>query len=320
MPLPNQLGKFNFTSLQPDEQVFMSQLIDAVNSHSGYNGPVTLASHLDLNGNKITNVASPTAESDVLTSAAAEVAYSATALQPKLQAGGSHAMVGYRQIGSGSQREPTSSFLNDLMSTPPNANAIYPVIDNSTDSPDVLVTIPSAPFTFSDGSSILLTGRADILTPPAQYALTSISVAGDLVTAVFSYTGTAPNIAAGNIGTIIGVTPAGYNGTYTLTSVVINTGALTVTVEMQNSAASGSASGGNFQLNGVYYYAAKKRSNSVYLLGAYPGDTAESRLQACFDGYQIVAVVVITASGGQVANSGGGGSAITGTPTAGAFF
>jgi len=165
-----------------------------------------------------------------------------------------------------------------------------------------------------------LQGRVDLLSLPAEYAITSISVSDNVVTVEFSYTGAAPNIVAGNVGTITGVTPSTYNGTFEWTSVVIDTVGKTVTLQYQSSLASGSASGGDVQENGLYYYAAKKRSNEVYLFGPYSGDTLQNRLQSCFDGFQIVAVVNITASGGQVESSGGGGSAITGSPTAGGFF
>lgn len=109
----------------------MSNIIDAVNTHSGYRGPIQLADDLDLSGNQIKNVAAPTEGSDVLTSEAAEASYSAAALKPKLEAGGPNPFVTYRQINNGSQREQVSSYLNDLMSTPPSANAIIPLTTSS---------------------------------------------------------------------------------------------------------------------------------------------------------------------------------------------
>ena len=78
---------------------------------------------------------------------------------------------------------------------------------------------------------------------PYSFALTSISVSSGVVTAKFSYTGTAPPLlVAGNVVTISGVTPSSYNGSFPLTSAVIDTSAMTITVEMKNSSASGIAS------------------------------------------------------------------------------
>lgn len=308
----------NFDGIDPTFQKWLDQVADTVNTHSGYNGTVQLADHLDLGGNRIMNIGAPAAPTDAITSGIAEGKYSAKTLKPQLQSGGSQPLDTYRMLNSGSQRESVSSFLNDLPSSVPNANAIFPTLTTSGGS--VQVVIPASLFTFSDGSSILLNGRTDLLTLPMQYALTSISVASGVVTAVFSYTGTPPSIAAGNAGTISGVSPSAYNGTFTLISVVINTGAMTVTIEYQDPSAGGAATGGFFQLNPVWYYAAKKRSADIYLLGPYATDSAQNRLNVNMDGYQIVAVVVITNSGGQVSQSGGGGSPIVGSPTAGAFF
>ncbi len=319
MPLPNQLGKFQFVSLQPDEQRQIDQLTDAINSLIGYNGTVKLSNHLDLQGNRIMNVGAPVSPTDALSSGVAEAAYSATALQPKLQANGEAPLNQYRILGSNSQREPSSSFLNGLMSTVPNANQIVPHITNEGDA--VQVVIPSSPFQFADGTSAILNGRTDLLSLPAEYTITSISVAGNVVTVVFSYSSaTPPNIVAGNAGTIDGVSPSGFNGTFAWTFVAVDTGAKTVTLQYQDGSVSGSGSGGTVQENGVWYYAAKRGSSNVYLFGPFSGDTLQNRLQSCFDGFQIVAVVNITASGGQVSMSGGGGSAIVGSPTAGSFF
>ena len=318
MPQPTKLGKINFSSLSLPESLLMSQLIDNVNMLAGHSGPVQIADDLDLSGNQIKNVAPPSAGSDVLTREAAESSYSAAALRPQLESGGSTPFSGYRQINNGSQRESAASFLNDLMSTPPNANAIYPTLTTSGGS--VQSVIPASLFTFSDGSTILLNGRTDLLSLPMQYALSSITAASGVVTAVFAYTGTPPSIAAGNAGTIAGVSAVAFNGTFTLISVVIDTIGMTVTVEYQDPSAPGSGTGGYFQLNGVYYYAAKKRSQDIYLLGPYESDTNQNRINAAFDGYQLVCVVVITNSGGQVAQSGGGGSPLVGSPASGSFF
>src|ERR1039457_84166 len=112
MPKTNQLGKFNFTSLKPEEQTFVNQMIDTLNTLAGYNGDVVLSSHLDLGGNRIKNVAAPTAATDVLTSGVAEGKYNAAALSPKLSPTGSSPMPAYRILNGNTQREVSSSWLN----------------------------------------------------------------------------------------------------------------------------------------------------------------------------------------------------------------
>lgn len=310
----------NFEGVDPTFQKWLDQVADTVNTHSGYNGTVQLADHLDLGGNRIMNIGAPAGLTDAITSGIAEGKYSAKTLKPQLQSGGSQPLDTYRMLNSGSQRESVSSFLNDLPSSVPNASQIVPTF--TTIGSAVQVVIPSSLFTFSDGSAIQLLGRTDLLSMPAQYALTSISASGaGIVTAVFSYTGPPPSIAAGNAGTIAGVAQPAFNGTFTLISVVIATGPMTVTIEYQDPAAGGSGTGGFFQLNSVWYYVAKKRSADVYLIGPYMNDSQANRLNANFDSLQIVAVVVVTNSGAQVELSGGGGSPITGpSPASGSFF
>ena len=310
MPQPTKLGKINFSSLSLPESLFMSQLIDNVNTLAGHSGPVQIADDLDLSGNQIKNVAPPSAGGDVLTSAAAEAKYSAAALKPQLSPNGSQPMPAYRIINSGSQREAQSSFLNDLMSTPPNANNIYPLLSNV--SGGVQVIIPSSPFTFADGSSILLLSRTDTLSLPTYYAISTIACVSNLVTV---QTVNPISVSRGQVVTIVGVSPAGFNGPWEATSYTSPD-----EFTYQDFLGTVSGSGGNVELGNTYYYTVKKRSQLVTLVGPLSGDTSYNRLKVCNDGSQIVAVVSLTSSGGVVAQSGGGGSPIQGSPTAGAFF
>ena len=394
MPQPTKIGKINFSTLSLPEQLAMSQIIDAVNAHSGYSGPLKLADGLDLSGNRITNVGPAQGATDVLTSGVAEGKYSAAALKPSFQAGSSQPLDTYRILNSGSQREVQSSFLNDLMSTPPSANAIVPLTANSlssgvinassltnagtsgyttasslptttsgsgtgatativasggvissgsvtgginyalgdkvyptqggssadayftvtgiTNGGTVTATIPTGPFVFADNSRITLESRVDILTPPVSYAIASISCVGNVVTVV---TVNPITVVVGSAVTITGVSPAGFNGSVPVTSY---TAPHTFTYNDDLGTVGGS--GGNVEVLNTYYYTVKKRSPQVFLIGPVSGDTAQNRLTANFDGSQIVAVIVLTNSGSQVPNSGGGGSAIIGSPTAGCFF
>jgi hypothetical protein len=311
VPPPNELPKLNFEGVDATFQTWLNQLTDTVNAHSGYKGPVSLANHLDLNGNRIANVGPPVAATDALPSGVAEGKYSAAALKPQLAPGGSQSMVGYRQLNSGSQREQQSSWLNDLPSTVPNASQVFPTITSSGGG--VMVSIPSSLFQYADGSTTMLNSYTDLLSLPSQVAISAITLSGSTVTIT---TATASGLVAGNIATITGVNPAAYNGVFQLTGATAP-----YTLVLQNPNASGSyVSGGYVQIGRVYYYAVKKRSQNIIRLGYYQEDTAYNRLQASYDGLQIVAVVTLTASGGQVSSSGGGGTPIVGSPTAGTMF
>lgn len=310
MPVPQKLGKIHFTSLQPDENIFLSQMIDAVNTLGGHSGEVTLSNHLNLNGNKITNVGPAETATDVLTSGQAETKYSAAALKPQLQAGGKSSLNTYRMLNASTQREQQSSWLNDLMSTPPSASTVFPTISNSGGG--VSVSIPASVFTYADGSTVNIQGRVDLLSLPAQYAISSLTVSGGIVTCNCAASG----LIAGEVAIIVPGTNATFAGTFQLTS---STGGGSV-LQMQNPAASGTDTSGFVQIGNVYYYSIRKKANSLTLNGPYSADTAQNRLQVNYDGAAIVAVVVVTNSGAQISNSGGGGSPITGSPSAGSFF
>lgn len=287
----------------------MSQVVDTINGLAGHQGPIELANHLDLGGNRIQNLGTPVDAADALSSGHASGLYSASVLGPKLESGNSAPLKTYRAINNPNQREQLSSFLNDLMSTPPNANSIIPTITNGI---TVTISLPASQFRRSDGSWVNIMGRTDILSKPAQYAITSISCTGNVVTVNCVATG----LVAGQVATISGVTPSSFNGTFILIS---STGGGSV-LGYQLDLGTATGTGGFVQVNGVYYYALPKRLNATVLLGPFSGDTAEQRLAANNDGFQIVAVVVITNNGGNVTVSGGGASPLVVSPAAGAFF
>lgn len=309
---PNQMPKPLFgpeDNVSAALQAWLSQLADTVNTHSGYNGVIATANHLSLSGYRLMDVGAPEEATDAISSGVAEENYSVSALAPQLEAGASTGLKSMRRVNDKNQREQSSSWLNDLMSSVPSANQIFPVISNVGGS--VQVVIPSSLYIFADGSSILLISRTDTLSRPAQYAISSISCTGNVVTVV---TAIATGLAAGQAATITGVTPPSFNGTFGLTSVA----GTTLTYQLDLGSTTGS--GGYVQTNSVYYYCVAKRDPTVHLLGPYPSDTAQNRLNANGDGFKIVAVVTVTNAGGQVSQSGGGGSPLTGSPAGGAFF
>lgn len=310
MPLPNQLPKRNFDGVDPDFQQWLNQLTDTINYHSGYNGEIEFADHINMKGKNIKGVGAPVDPDDVISSAIASSRYSAAALAPQLESNQATPLKSYRQMNNKTQREQQSSWLNDLMSAPPSANNLFPTITNV--SGGVQVSLPSGIFQFADGTSVKLQGRTDLLSLPAQYAITSLAVSGGVVT----YNGAATGLVAGEIMTVAPATNPSYAGTFQ----IISSSSGGAVLEWQDPGASGTETSGNIQVNGVYYYAVKKRTTFVSLLGPFAADTLQNRLQVNFDGFAIVAVVVVTASGGQVAQSGGGGSPIVGSPTAGSFF
>lgn len=132
-PNPTPLQQLNFTESDlANPSHFIAQLNTILNNQSqvlnqflGYGnnqGSIPISGQLDLQGNKITGVAPATIGSDVVTHEVAESRYSAPALKKHFESGGKSSLISYRQLNNVSQREQSSSFLNDLVSTAPTAN------------------------------------------------------------------------------------------------------------------------------------------------------------------------------------------------------
>lgn len=291
-------------------QSWLSQLADTVNTHSGYNGPIGLANHLSLSGNRLMNIGEPEEDTDAISSGVAQDNYSVEALGPQLESSSKTGLKSMRRLNDQNQREQTSSYMNDLMSAVPSANELFPFLTNVGS--QVQSQLNSTLYTWADGTTIQTIARTDLLSKPTNVTIVSISCVGNVVTVVTS----APHgLAAGQAATITGVTPSSFNGTFGVTSVANPT---TFTYQLDLGTTTGS--GGTVEINGVYYYSLKKRDPTVHLFGPFPADSPQNRLSANLDGSKVVAVIVITSSGAQANQSGGGGSALTGPPAAGAFF
>lgn len=310
MPTPNQLGIISPPGDDPAFNQHYTQLTNAVNTLIGYNGPIGLKDHIDMGGKRVTNVGPPEDITDAISHSFANSKFSPSVIRPQLESNGSAPMQSMRRLNDANQREQQSSYLNDLMSSVPNANEIIPFF--TTMGGGVQVVINPTRFQFADGAIVQLLGRTDLLSFPATFTISSISSVGDVVTLV---TTAATGLTAGQVATIQGVSPVGFNGVELITSA---TPPFTLTYQASLGTVSGS--GGQLLINGVYYYAVNKRNNRIHLFGPFASDSPRNRIGANFDGSQIVAVVVITSGGGQLQQSGGGGTPTTGSPVGGTFF
>ena len=88
MARQNQLAKPNLKDISTDHTQFLSQLIDTVNSLSGYNGTAFIHNSLNVQGNPVQNVADPAAPTDAVNLQTAESKYSPAIVGPQLDVGG----------------------------------------------------------------------------------------------------------------------------------------------------------------------------------------------------------------------------------------
>jgi hypothetical protein len=304
----NQVPKLQFPTMDPVFQQHYQQMIDTVNYLAGHNGVVTLANHLDLNGNRVMNVGEPVDPTDALPSGVAEESYSAQALRPQLESTGSTPLKTMRQINNNSQREISSSYLNSLMSTAPRSNTINPIFSGSSN----VVTIPASKFQFADGSSVSYPSRTDTLPLPASYSITSWSVTSGVATVNLGSTPSPPLVVGGYVG--ITGTSGAIDGIQQITNIISPT-------EFQfNTTGTGSGVTGNVAVGGTYYYYVQLGVPRIQLVAVPTGvDTPFQRLSVSGDNKQLVAVLQ-TGSGGVVSIGTAGGGTPTNTANAGSTF
>lgn len=308
-PTINQVPRLAFPGMEPRQQQHLNQLVDAVNSLSGHNGPIQLNDHLDLAGNRVMNVGAPVEAADAVSHIVAQRSYSATALRPQLEANGSTPLQSVRRINDSTQREQVSTWLNQVMSTPPNASTAQVAFMNSGGS--TIITVNATNLIRADGSLQPLAGRTDTVSRPTAYTIVSITRVAGLVTATF---GAGPPISAGQIVGVIGVTDSSFDGAFVVT------GAVGVTLTWNQGLADASSSGGTVSIGGVYYYFAIPGNPTMFMAGPFSADTPQNRINASNDNKQIIAVAVVNSGGGVNAQSGGGGTPTTGAVNAGTFF
>ena len=293
------------SDLDDDTLTLFNQLIenhaDVLNYLLGLSGPITLSNHLDLNGNKITNVGAAESESDVVTQAFASRNYGPTALAPAFNALGKQTLQTYRQLSNPNQREKYSSFLNDIPSTPPSSNTS--IVTFGTVSGGTVVTTVTAGFHQKvDSTQTPYASRTDTLALPSSHPISSLTRTSNIVTAVLS---SPQSTQVGEGITIVGATDPSFDGTFVILT-VISTSSFTY---YQGGVNAVSSAGGNVEIGGVYYYTLSAGQSVLGLVtGNGASDTTSDRVAASQDGTTIIAVVATNGSGGDSVNSAAGAS------------
>ncbi len=308
-PYINPIPRLAFPEASPRMQQHLNLLVDTVNSLAGHNGTIQLNNHLSLAGNTIQNVGAAQNDDDVVTQAFAQSNYSASALRPQLEANGSNPMVTMRRINDSTQREQTSTWLNRVMSTPPNASAAQVLF--STSGGTTTITVNATTLTRADGSTQPLAGYSFPKSNPTSYSIVSISRTAGTVTAVFA---SPPGLSAGAQVGVSGVTDSSFDGSFVLT------GVSGVDLIWKQSLTNASSTGGSLSTAGVYYIYAIPNNPQMFVAGGYGADTPQNRINASNDQKQIIAVAVLNGSGGVNSQSGGGGTPTTGDIAGGSFF
>ena len=277
-------------------------IIQKLNSLIGAAGTINLNSHLNLQGNSIQNVAPPSGPNDVVTKSAADATYSAPALAPQLEATGSSPLSTYRQLNNPNQRELSTSHLNSLGNTAPQTNN-SDIAFGAPSGGFIPVTISSGVQNRADGSSLPYAQLNDSVAVPTTFNINTISRTSNVVTG--NTTG-ANTLQTGNTVAIAGVGDSSYNGTFVLTFVGIGGSPPGPVFQFSQAGPNASSAGGTISLFGVYYYVMDPDIGKVYHVGPFAADTAQNRINATADGLAMIAVAVVTGSGGDTTNSAAG--------------
>lgn len=127
------------------------ELVDAVNTLMGVHGPIKLLNHLDLGGNRVTNVGSPKTSSDVLTQTSADPIYGASVQQQGMEAVGTKMLQTTRRLNDGTQQHRISSDLNGQGSIPPTFSGL---LNYSSATSSITWSWTNLQIVFADGSII----------------------------------------------------------------------------------------------------------------------------------------------------------------------
>lgn len=277
-------------------------IIQKLNGLTGAAGTIDLNSHLNLQGNSIRNVADPSGPNDVVTKSVADNTYSAPVLAPQLEATGTSPLSTYRQLGNPNQRETSTSHLNSLGNTAPQTNSSN-VTFGAVSGGFVPVTVSSGVQIRADGSTLPYAQLSDSAAIPATFTINTISRTSNMVTGNTTGVNT---LQTGDTVAIAGVGDTSYNGTFVLTFVGTGGSPPGPIFQYSQAGANSSSSGGTISLFGVYYYVMDPVIGKVFRVGPFDADTSQNRLNAVQDGLALIAVAVITGSGGDTANSAAG--------------
>ena len=212
----------------------MTNVVQQLNNLLGVNGMTKFANGIDLGGTRLTGLGAAVTDSDAISQSFGNSQYGAAALKPLFEALGKQVFQSYRRLNDKTQREKSSSFLNQLQSTAPAANTSL-VSFGTPSAGTIPVTVSAGYFSRVDSSLQPYPARTDTLALPSS-------------------------------------------GEY------------------------------------YYFYTLSYGQTNLHISAPYTSDTQSNRVEISSDGQAIVAMVVLNGSGGDAANSAGGGtSAVAGS-------
>lgn len=265
-----------------------SQLFTQVNALLGVNGPAPLTGGIDAGGQPVRNIGPPSGPTDAVSLLHAERSYSAAALAPQLEAGGSATLKTFRALNSKQQQEHYSTFLNAVSNTSPTTNTT--TVSATSSGGDITFTVPAGYHLRVDGSSAAFGSFTATVPAPTAQAVTSATRSGGISTLLGSFTG----LTAGESINVTSVSDPTFDGTFVLLGA--GAGSLTYSQPTQPDVVV-PATGGTVSTLGAYYCYLRFPSQQLALSGPFADDSQQNRLASNVDGQVLIAVVVINSDG-----------------------
>lgn len=278
----------------------LANLQQSINYLLGHSGTPTIKSGLDLSGQRIVNVGTPQHPDDAVSHAFAQSRYGPEALRPHFEQLGKAVFQSYRRLSDSQQRERYSSFLNSVLTVAPTTNTSK-VTFGSPSGGFVSVNISSGLHQLVDGTELSYSAFNDSLALPSSFAISGggLTRTGGIVTGA---TAAPHTLVAGETIAIGGQSNTTFNGQFVLAT------AVSPNFSYNQIAPDATSTGGAISLNGVYYYSRRNGQNTLFRTGPFAEDSWSNRRSASLDGSTLIAVAVVTGTGGDNTNSAAGGT------------
>lgn len=304
---PIQFTQFKAADFQDENLGYfnnvMSQMANAINAGNGATGKTKLPAGIDVAGSTVSGVGEPQTPTDAVSKSHAERNYSAAALAPKLEAGGSHSLKTMRRLSDTNQQETNSVYLQRLSNTTPTSTTS--VVTGSTGGGSTTITVPSGFHQYPDGTTKPFATATLTVPNPVVQTITGMTRSGGVTTATGAFSGLTPGEAI----FVSGATDPSFDGTFSL----VTAGGSTITWNQPGLPdVIIPVTGGSISTSGVYYFFLEYPSQTLAVdagpsgLG-YPSDTQQNRLNSNRDGRVLIAVAVVS-GGGLVEEQSAGGA------------
>lgn len=294
---PIQFTQFTSKDFQDESLGYfnnvMQQMANAINAANGATGKTVLPSGIDVQGSTVSGIGEPKTPTDAVSKLHAEANYSASALAPKLEAGGSHSLKTMRRLNDTNQSEQNSTFLKQLANTTPTANST--IVTGSTSGGSSTITVPAGFHQYPDGTVRPFATATFTIPNPVAQTITGLTRSGGVTTATGSFSGLTPGEGI----FISGASDPSFDGSFVLVTASGSTltweqsGLPNVTIPV---------TGGSISTSGTVYFYLQYPSQTLAVDAGpggigYASDTQQNRLNSNRDQRILIAVAVVNSAG-----------------------